>query len=529
MTSALAKKNEVGLYLGSFDPPHLGHLEAVTCAIQYGMQRIFVVYKSKNRFKPFITDDHLRLEMLQMLFKGVSEVVIEQSSGKSALKNLLEDRTVTKIHSITGSDLFSTKQKKCHEDPRIDYFVIARKDAPLPNGIREWNGYPITLYNPELLQHQHYSSTLIRARFQAKTEDDSPLPLPSPIKEYIAKKKLYQLTEAEFAIRETLLKVKKEVEQQIGHERMFDIERYPFTMRLAKDLGIQGLSGDHILFIYDNASKPCMVVKVFCGGVGDIKSEVKALRMIKEFHLPLVEVPELCFERASFIAMSPAPGTPLSRMMKMSPAAVRLTARACRQLHLFQRQPAKELTLSQLAIFEEAIDKVLSRLKTKSEFPFDLAQLKSCWQVISERFRQNPGHFSYTHGDPNPGNFIVDVANERVTFVDLSLFTRSVASDQSPCGFAYNEFIEALSSISIVGKKMGLSDSEIEKIQMTFREEYTFCLPKDFATTEAIDYFDSYWLLREINNLLKQYEQFQGSQKSDLQSLISQKLIHFLR
>lgn len=529
MANAVAGQNEVGFYRGSFDPPHYGHLEVVTSAICYGMKRVFVVYKDKNRYKPFVTADFQRLEMLQMLFRGIPEVVIfDQAAGLSLLKDLVEDRSITKIHNIAGSDLFSAKQKKYSANPRIAYFLIMRKDLPVPPLVQEWNGHAITVYNPELLQHQHYSSTLIRTHFQERRQEITPLPLPPEIKTYIVQRKLYQLTDAEFAFRHTLSEVKKEVEQQIGHKRMFGADRYPFTMRLASDMGIQGLSGDQIVFIYDVATKPCLVVKVFCGGAGNIKSELKALEMIKGFQLPLVDVPELYFERASFIGMSPAPGTPLSRLMNMSPAAVRLTARACREFHLFKRQQVKELTFSQLAVFEEAIEKVLSRLKIKSEFSFDLQLLEARWQAISERFRQNPGLCSYTHGDPNPGNFIVDLARGRVAFVDLSLFTRSIAEDESPCGFAYNELIEALSSFSIVGKKQGLSAAEVEQIQKTFREEYTSSLPQDFTTPQAMVYFDSYWLLREINNLLKQYEQPQSQPKSDMHSLITEKLAHWL-
>ncbi len=68
----MQKKNQerIGIFGGTFDPPHLGHLELATMAQkQLGLLKVIWVLTGRSPFKinHHLTDEKLRLEMLQSL------------------------------------------------------------------------------------------------------------------------------------------------------------------------------------------------------------------------------------------------------------------------------------------------------------------------------------------------------------------------------------------------------------------------------------------------------------------------------
>jgi hypothetical protein len=124
------------------------------------------------------------------------------------------------------------------------------------------------------------------------------------------------------------------------------------------------------------------------------------------------------------------------------------------------------------------------------------------------------------HGDPNPGNFIVDLENQKVTFIDLSLFSSSLTPDEKPQGNAFKEYLEAVSCLWIVGERMGLSEEEITTCQTTFSNAYKRAAKPDQTTPEAFAFFDCYWNLRGINTLFKKLPLLPLAQRDPIQEEI---------
>lgn len=67
----------IGVFLGSFDPPHIGHVNVVTAALNSGLVDVVAVIPAfKNVWKDTSTSFGLRYEMTKMMFKGIPNVAV---------------------------------------------------------------------------------------------------------------------------------------------------------------------------------------------------------------------------------------------------------------------------------------------------------------------------------------------------------------------------------------------------------------------------------------------------------------------
>lgn len=67
----------IGVFLGSFDPPHIGHVNVITAALNSGLVDVVAVIPAfKNVWKDTSTSFGLRYEMTKMMFKGIPNVAV---------------------------------------------------------------------------------------------------------------------------------------------------------------------------------------------------------------------------------------------------------------------------------------------------------------------------------------------------------------------------------------------------------------------------------------------------------------------
>lgn len=523
---------EIGIYRGSFDPPHKGHLEVVTQSLKRGLSRLFVVYKDINPFKPFRSKDEDRKALLTELFKGVEHVVISEYGYKEALQQALADTTIRKIYCIAGSDIFLEHHVSKPSHEKIAHLIITRNGFPVPPTASDCIVIPA-----EELSEQSYSSTAIRHYFEQRGCDDRSLPVTQSLIHLIRQRGLYQTTDAEFAITSILESAKKIVGEEIGAKKLIPLDGYPLSLRLAKDMQVSGLSGDVVFFVLDKEQHAQLAVKCFCGPsrTTHYESELKGFHKISQLHLKKVTVPKLYFScqntQFSLIAMSVAEGKRLTDLMVVSQEAVYICAEALLELHLAARSYATHLDHTWLHSFDERVQRVIERLRIgQGHFLSISASLvEARWSQVRSSFLANPGLCSFTHGDPNSGNWIVDMDKKRVTYIDLSLFSRSLSSEESPSGFAINEYYESLSSLWIVGERLGLSEEKIQELQKQFSSRYLSLAPADLATKEALVFFDTYWQLRGIYTLFKKLESQSGTQKSEIENQIAVRFAKLFR
>ena len=181
----MATKN-ICLYIGSFDPPHIGHQTVVLYLLnQHDIDKVMIIptynHCAKDNLSPFLD----RYAMLQKAFDNINCVTINPVEKKIAsIEGLVENRTYTTIQYVQkecpddklilsmGSDLFNTFSKWYQLETYIN--------IPIKVIMRE--GYPIDVENATHIAQLGISFQIINSEFPIRNTSSS------LIKEKIIKK-----------------------------------------------------------------------------------------------------------------------------------------------------------------------------------------------------------------------------------------------------------------------------------------------------------------------------------------------------
>ena len=138
---------QVGFYGGSFDPPHMGHVLAVTCALMAGgFERVLVVPVYGHAFEKYLTPFVHRLRMCQLAMgwlPGVDISDVEESLDVPnltlmTLRKIRAENPDYRLRLIVGSDVLedATKWHAFEEVKRIAApFVLGRAGYDHPDAI----------------------------------------------------------------------------------------------------------------------------------------------------------------------------------------------------------------------------------------------------------------------------------------------------------------------------------------------------------------------------------------------------------
>jgi nicotinate-nucleotide adenylyltransferase len=187
----------IGLFGGSFDPVHLGHLLVAQAACEeLGLDHLFFIPAAQSPFKPANepAPAAVRLRMLRLALTGKSNYEIdEQELERGGLSFTIE--TVrdyarrfpqSEFFYLIGADHVPTlpKWREAEELARTLTFVVIPRpgevaaEAPPPFRVRQLGGWPLQL-----------SSSQIRARAkEGKTIEHL---VPSAVAEVIDQNRLY--------------------------------------------------------------------------------------------------------------------------------------------------------------------------------------------------------------------------------------------------------------------------------------------------------------------------------------------------
>jgi nicotinate-nucleotide adenylyltransferase len=187
----------IGLFGGSFDPVHLGHLLVAQAAQEeLELARLFFIPAAQSPFKPESapTPAPVRLCLLRLALAGKTWCEIDeqeiQRGGVSYTINTLRDYAVhfpqAQLFNLIGADHLAQlpKWRAAEELARLVEFVVIPRpgqvEAPIPAPFRgRWlAGFPLGI-----------SSSQIRARVKAGQPVDHLVP--SPVAEAIRNNRLY--------------------------------------------------------------------------------------------------------------------------------------------------------------------------------------------------------------------------------------------------------------------------------------------------------------------------------------------------
>lgn len=191
---------KVGIYSGSFNPVHIGHIALVDYIIEKGIvDEIWLIRSPQNPLKAsntLLSDDH-RATMLQLAIEGhrcLKISTIEDDLPKpnytiNTLRALQDKNPDTELHLIIGADNWDIFDKwRDWESILADYHLIIYPRPGSTSPVVDKAKYP----NVQVVDAPQYniSSTEIRER-RAKRQTIKHLVSPK-VDQYIKTNKLYK-------------------------------------------------------------------------------------------------------------------------------------------------------------------------------------------------------------------------------------------------------------------------------------------------------------------------------------------------
>lgn len=120
----------VGVFFGSFDPPHIGHVNIVTAALNSGIvDKVIVVPAYKSVWKNTETKWEYRLTMAKETFDNIPGVVVDGIEYRIANGEPLPTyKTIEAIKEIYGEFIIVTSAETYKEIPRWQHGEEILKD-----------------------------------------------------------------------------------------------------------------------------------------------------------------------------------------------------------------------------------------------------------------------------------------------------------------------------------------------------------------------------------------------------------------
>lgn len=174
---------KIGVFGGSFNPVHNGHIVVARAAVESGLvNRVLMVVSPLNPLKTKpeeLLDDHIRLEMLRIACDPFAELeasAVELTMPKPSytidtLRKLLELNPDDEFRLIIGGDNYAIFPKWRNYQEIIDRFapiVYPREGYPMPKEAGDFTPLDAPLFP--------LSSTEIRNRLRSGDSVDGLLP-----------------------------------------------------------------------------------------------------------------------------------------------------------------------------------------------------------------------------------------------------------------------------------------------------------------------------------------------------------------
>lgn len=427
----------IGIYVGSFDPFHIGHLEVAKVALNY-VSKVIIVPNNPNKSKIYRNDVKHRFEMIRLSIKDEPHIIVTDEDV-----NIINTRLYDTYYVIglIGADQCRTQPKtKVHEwliVPRVGYKIPLLNwlnTSPVPNTESSNLHRPLSItYLPaSLFCNQEWSSTEIR-------------------RELMAGRIPRQLCNEDVItyIRENLLYT---LETQAKHIINKNRSIMP-EIKSSDDITMNKVKSNVI--IINNS----IVMKSF----PDIQSylfESEAFQIANKLGLP---IPEYLF-RDNFIIVMKYTGKSIKEKVKegydpyVAGLKVGILLRRCHDTTRVRVEKSK----------------ILENRKIKNMMESGL--LNDCSNLFDE-YICNPGMFGYCHGDASVNNFTI--MDDKIFMIDFSGLSK-MNSTGIP-GYEYYQFLTSIQSnfydfndVDLLSKGFinGYGDkqftSESEKLFMTY-------------------------------------------------------------
>ena len=173
----------IGLFGGSFDPVHLGHLLVAQAACEgLALDRLFFIPAAQSPFKPMTqpASAEIRLRMLRLALAGRSNCEVDAqevhrggvSFSIDTVRDYAQRFPGAELFYLIGADHVPTlpKWREADELARLAEFVVIPRPgqnpvtAPAPFRVRTLGGWPLKLSSSEIrtrVQEQKFIGHLV--------------------------------------------------------------------------------------------------------------------------------------------------------------------------------------------------------------------------------------------------------------------------------------------------------------------------------------------------------------------------------
>lgn len=186
---------KIGIYVGSFNPPHKGHIKIANHLISNYLDKIIIIPTGNYWNKFDLIDIQDRINMLK-LYKNEKIIIDEKNNNieytYQILNILSNEYKEDELYLVLGADniINFDKWKNYKEILKYNLIILNRANINIIKYLNNFNKkdkYIIVNDLPNI----DISSTMIRNKIKNK-EDDLLKYLDSDVYEYIKLKKIYQ-------------------------------------------------------------------------------------------------------------------------------------------------------------------------------------------------------------------------------------------------------------------------------------------------------------------------------------------------
>lgn len=185
----LATCKKIGIYSGTFDPPHLDHDNVIREALKKENLDYIIMIAHCNEAKPFKTNLPQRRHMINQVYQKEQKIIVTYHDRDAIINTIRKINPAVKIYGIFGSDVaaFYHNNNKIPYD--ADSWIINIRD----NG----HGMRDTLFLDKPTSYINfltkYSSTEIKKQLKQKNINWQELPLAPKTINYIKENNLYTI------------------------------------------------------------------------------------------------------------------------------------------------------------------------------------------------------------------------------------------------------------------------------------------------------------------------------------------------
>ncbi|MBT3586558.1 MAG: nicotinate-nicotinamide nucleotide adenylyltransferase [Halobacteriovoraceae bacterium] len=189
---------KVGVYTGSFDPPHAGHENIVRqMKEKFGLDKVYIVPDRTTAYKPGMQSVKNREKMIKLLFQDTPGIDVLPANtvskmGKGEMWDVINaveaDNPKAKVFSIMGTDTLQWYETLPPEHRNKNVTILVNERDPSVKVKSSIGGQKVVAVN---LNDKGFSSSEVRqqVRFGKQTDQLTPR-----VREFIDKNNLYQAT-----------------------------------------------------------------------------------------------------------------------------------------------------------------------------------------------------------------------------------------------------------------------------------------------------------------------------------------------